>query len=554
MTNFNNNNKNTNISFKSFSNLRIDVETTYIWKKRKFKTGFIYYTGSKDLIEKLEKLLNESFKLNKIKKFLLINNRNSSVIIQTGSSFLAFTSFSRDHPIFFRIYKSKLLISNSIKKIIRKSESYNNDSLLEFALSGYCLGNKTLINGIHSIGPANIIWGDSNSLNISKYFSYHKTLSKNNKKSFKDYFYTINNIIDDSINYIIENSNDKTIYVPLSGGLDSRLIIAKFHEKKYKNIKSFSYGLKNNSDALIAKKVADHLDVKWDYIWFDKAKFRKLYFSEFKKKYDNFSDHLSCIPNYAEIFFLNSLKEKKYFSKNPILVNGQSGDFNTGLHIPKILFDQDRKDKDKNLFWVLEAIRKKHFCLWLQDDLKLNNFKINEKIKNSLDVELLEYPLSDIYENWEYRERQSKFVVNGQRAYEFLNFDWFLPLWDSEFVKFWTTVPLELRYKQNLYKRYLLNWNYKDIFEIINDDVTAFTGYKNIGIMALSFSLNFLVNKEIKQKIINISDYFSRYGFQYQFFSFFEFLKKRKKVKNAVGMHVRRWLQDKILLDKVYIN
>ena len=26
---------------------------------------------------------------------------------------------------------------------------------------------------IHSIGPANIIWGDSNSLNISKYFLLH---------------------------------------------------------------------------------------------------------------------------------------------------------------------------------------------------------------------------------------------------------------------------------------------------------------------------------------------------------------------------------------------
>ena len=548
------NNKNNNFFLKSFSNLKIDLVTTNIWKKKKFKAGFIYYTGTKNLIEKLEKLLNESFKLNKIKKFLLINNRNSSVIIQTGSSFLAFTSFSRDHPIFFRIYKSKLLISNSINKIIRKSESYNNDSLLEFALSGYCLGNKTLINGIYSIGPANIIWGDSNSLNISKYFSYHKTLSKDNAKSFKDYFYTINNIIDDSINYIIENSNDKTIYIPLSGGLDSRLIIAKFHEKKYKNIKAFSYGLKNNADALIAKKVADHLDVKWDYIWFEKNKFRKLYFSNFKKDYDNFADQFSSIPNYAEVFFLNYLKEKKYFTKNPIIVNGQSGDFNTGLHIPKNLYDLDKNNTTNDLVNVVEAIKKKHFCLWLKGELKLKNYEINEIIENSLDKDLLNYPLSDIYENWEYRERQCKYVINGQKAYEFFNFDWFLPLWDSEFVKFWTTIPLELRYKQSLYRKYLFSWNYRDIFEGINDSVTAFTGIENFGMRTLSFFLNLTLSGQKKQQILRFSDYFSRYGAQYQFFSFYKFLQKRRKVKNAVGFHVRQWLDEKELSDRIYLN
>ena len=118
--------------------------------------------------------------------------------------------------------------------------------------------------------------------------------------------------------------------------------------------------MKNNSDALIAKKVADHLNLNWEYIWFNKHRFRKLFFSRFKEDYDIFSDHLSCIPNYGEIFFLKELKERGYFTKNPIIINGQTGDFNSGLHIPSILYALDKEGKNNNSS-ILESIKK---TLW----------------------------------------------------------------------------------------------------------------------------------------------------------------------------------------------
>ena len=73
--------------------------------------------------------------------------------------------------------------------------------------------------------------------------------------------------------------------------------------------------------------------------------------------------------------------------------------------------------------------------------------------------------MADLYEKWEYEERQIKYVVNGQKTYDFWGVDWFLPLWDSEFVKFWTSVHKRHRYKQNLYKEYLSDWNYKNLFK-----------------------------------------------------------------------------------------
>jgi hypothetical protein len=41
--------------------------------------------------------------------------------------------------------------------------------------------------------------------------------------------------------------------------------------------------------------------------------------------------------------------------------------------------------------------------------------------------------------------------------YEFLGFDWYMPLWDHELMDFYSNVPLELRIAQKLYLRTLTN-------------------------------------------------------------------------------------------------
>ena len=42
-------------------------------------------------------------------------------------------------------------------------------------------------------------------------------------------------------------------------------------------------------------------------------------------------------------------------------------------------------------------------------------------------------------------ERQCKYIVNNVRCYEFHDADWWLPLWDREFVSVWQDVPLAMR-------------------------------------------------------------------------------------------------------------
>ena len=76
----------------------------------------------------------------------------------------------------------------------------------------------------------------------------------------------LSTIIDNIFENIINKANNRPIWIPLSGGLDSRLVLCKLHEKGYTNLNCFSYGLKNNSECLIAEKIAKTLNIRWKFI------------------------------------------------------------------------------------------------------------------------------------------------------------------------------------------------------------------------------------------------------------------------------------------------
>jgi asparagine synthase (glutamine-hydrolysing) len=70
-----------------------------------------------------------------------------------------------------------------------------------------------------------------------------------------------------------------------------------------------------------------------------------------------------------------------------------------------------------------------------------------------------------IYEYSEYQNRQAKYVINGQRIYDFLGVDWRLPLWDRDFVDFWEGVPIEHKRRQALYRETLMAENWGGVWD-----------------------------------------------------------------------------------------
>ena len=259
---------------------------------------------------------------------------------------------------------------------------------------------------------------------------------------------------------MIEKADGRRIIVPLSAGLDSRLIASGLKEEKYDNVECFSYGLKNNYEIIAGRKISEKLQYKWNKIEVNRSDAIDFYKSAFYKKYLNEVNDGVSTPGNQDNYIISFLKKNNFLKPDDILINGSCGDFVSGGHVAN---EPDHyipmNFNNENLHSIVLKYIDKHYSLW---GGLFNNKNVN-KISNLVKSNILKiidnksdlfYPYG-IFETLEYENRQSKYVANMQKVYDSHNLNWQMPLYDKSFFEFWSEVPPLFKVNQNLYKSVL---------------------------------------------------------------------------------------------------
>lgn len=438
-----------------FESNNFTVWIASINKKDKFKKieGYLKYKLDRIVINKIIKILGNQF----------------GIIIYNYSWIFAATDCCRSYPIFWRLNKKKITLSPQANLIQEEYDEINYDQLQAYRMSGYTIDDSTLWKKISNLKSGSYLFFTKKNLKLvlKQYFLYEPWNFKNKKISIYE------NLLKKEINKlllnIIKDAKGRMIIIPLSAGLDSRLIVSGLRKHNYKRVKCYSYGQKNNFEGLAAKKIAKKLNYDWKFVEINYATARNFYNSNEFKKYLSYTNDGISVPTIHSLYAVSYLLKNKFIKKNDIIINGNSGDFISGGHIPNAQI-HSKKDTHKlsSLFnSVFEAHFLKHYSLW--------QYLVNEKnkkiIKNTLYKQLKSsiknkknITAHGILELLEYENRQAKYVVNCQRLYDYNKIDWLLPLWNISFVKFWKSVPIEYKLNQMLYKKVLYELNLGNVW------------------------------------------------------------------------------------------
>lgn len=369
----------------------------------------------------------------------------------------------RSYPLFYVIEQKEIIISDDASWVYKKIDikSYQDESIEELKQLRLVTGNDTLIESIKQVQAGEIVTIDLTE-NHSRpqrqfYFRYRQT--RVNPNEIGKLIKTQEAIIEDVFFDIKKKYFDKKIIIPLSGGLDSRLIAAYVKKNNLNNVACFTYGNPNSHEVTISKKIANFLGFEWYFIPYSKKTWYKISNEQEFWRSIIKASNLSVMPLLQDWPAIRELKKQGRLPENSLILTGHNPAFRS-YGIPHSNMKVDNVSFEKFLFFFSEAFFTQKGKL--KDNMHMESVFVN-KLRDYYSGGGLREFLSG-FQEYKWREIASKFYASSNRLYEHFGIEWEMPFCYSQNIDFWRNIPFELIENRRLYRCYLNKNNPLNLF------------------------------------------------------------------------------------------
>lgn len=369
-------------------------------------------------------------------------------------------------PLYVWINDSKLLtISSELKSILINADfdsEIDFDAVNSYIKNGHMLGGGTWFKEVSRFPPASImnINLKDNSFHIKNYWSWSK-IKKNDNISFDDAVEQLGILYKKSIKKTLSNVKGNKLAITLSGGLDSRVLLAEAKKQFSGEIETFTFGMHGCDDAILAKKVSDVAGVK--------NNFKEINEDNWFVDRENGVWITDGLFNIVHMHALSSVSDVKSFSS--YLLNGFLGD----VIIGGSYLDENYLNKKPKKSSSLINLKYHGFC-------KLTGYEDEYFNFNCVDSIFI-------------ANRGVRFISAGSDLLE-NNIHNMKPFMDNDLIEFLYSLPDEYRFNSRIYNAMLLK-NYPEYFLDIP--------WQNTGkVISVDWSAKKnSIKSKIKSKIIN---------------------------------------------------
>lgn len=351
-----------------------------------------------------------------------------SVVCHSERLQMAAVDPSRIYPLYYRKGENGVSIADNPYLLLQKGDNLDVNSLAEYHVAGYPLGDKTLVRDIYHVPPGGVLYGDGNTKKYYSYLAFSSELQSPNYDRTERMLYHV-------FSRMLQSLEGQQVVVPLSGGNDSRLILCMLRRLHYENVVCYTVGRPENVEELIATKVARELgyplyiidttnEELTEYVCLDDKEFQRYY---------HFIGGLSNFMWLFEYVAIKWLKSQGILSRGAVFIPGHSADFNAGSHLVKACVGSNNRAN-----YIANAIMIDNFEYGVDRQVwkKLYQYSAESKINK----EIVSW---SVYQSFVFQNRLPYNINNSARVYQFFGYDVRLPYWDKEFLELFRVMPYE---------------------------------------------------------------------------------------------------------------
>jgi len=377
-----------------------------------------------------------------------------AIVCLSGNAVFAAVDRIRSMPLFYTSGLGGMILSDDARIAAGTLSNIRTGDLplAEFLLTGYVTGRDTLCEGLFQMRAGEMLeWdGGMPDPTLSTYYSYvHRERTDLPEAALHSQLEALHM---DIACRLAESAAGRQIVIPLSGGLDSRLIARCLAKLDVPDVLCFSYGNPRSREARLSKVVANAHKLPWVFVPQDAKMWHSAYQSDARKHYYLLADNLSASAHIQDWLAVRELQARHLVREDAVFVPGHSADFLEGSHLPELFLSKPSFSP----LDVAEAIIARHYRLWNFSAVEIPTREaLTGRIMAATGhADMSPEGAAGAFETFDWRERQAKFIVNSVRVYEFFGYDWRLPLWDNALLDFWSAMPLSARMGRSFYLRH----------------------------------------------------------------------------------------------------
>jgi asparagine synthase (glutamine-hydrolysing) len=339
-------------------------------------------------------------------------------------------------------------VSDSTRDLVDDGREWNAVAASEFALTRYVTRGDTVYADVAAVRAGEVLAvprDDPASFERRRYARYRPTAKTSGDESAL--LDAMADVLGGVFDRVVDVADGRRVAVPLSGGIDSRLVAAMLVERDV-DVLGFTFGVHGHADVEVSRDVADALGIDWAFVEYTPERWHDWYHSAARRNYHEYAFGGDALPFLAEWPAVKELQARGELD-DALVCPGHT--VATPSERVPASWLRDPPDADAFVSHVLDA----HYSLWAFDAPEYREaFADRVRADAALTTGRPGLDAIPAYEEWEWTTRMATFTNADARLYDWFDVDWWLPLWDPAYVGFWASVPAEHRLDKRLQTTY----------------------------------------------------------------------------------------------------